>query len=140
MGLEFPTTVDMNGCDFEFDLLGTTETSKYKVKATEECPTTETIKVTVFSNATKHTENKPFCVIDITKETNRGEGLVARDTGNGSFDITGTVENIKSDQESPTGSILCPKEETKTGILHIDVNVTGDTEVGTATTISLSHT
>jgi len=139
-GIEFPTTVDMNGCDFELDFGVTTGVAnKYKVKTTEECPSTQTIKTTIFENATKHAENKPFCVIDITKETNRGEGLTATDTLNGSIDITGTVEGLKMDRESPTGSFLCPKEETKTGIWHFDINVTGDNAAGAATTISLSH-
>jgi hypothetical protein len=138
-GIEFPTTVDMNGCDFEFDLLGTISANNYKIRATEECPAANTIKVTVFANAAKHTANEPFCIIDITKETNRGETLVATDTLNGSIDVTGTINNIKSDRESPTGSILCPKEEDKLGILHIDVNITGDNSVNAATAISLSH-
>jgi hypothetical protein len=43
------------------------------------------------------------------------------------------------DRESPTGSILCPKEETAVGIWHFDVNFTGDNSVNAATTISLSH-
>jgi hypothetical protein len=139
-GIEFPMTIDTNGCDFELDFGVTTAANKYKVKTTEECPSTQTIKTTIFASAAKHTANEPFCVIDITKQTNRGEGLTATDTLNGSIDITGTVENIVMDRESPTGSILCPKEETKTGILHIDVTVTGDNVGGTATTISLSHT
>jgi hypothetical protein len=139
-GIEFPTTVDMNGCDFEFDFGVTIAANKYKIKATEECPATQTIKVTVFSNATKHAENKPFCVIDITKKTDRGEKLVATDTLNGSFDVTGTIEEIEALRSSPPpGSILCPEEEIKNGVLHIDVNVTGDNAAGAATTISLSH-
>jgi hypothetical protein len=140
-GLRFPTTVDMNGCDFEFDLGATIEANKYKIKATEECPPTQTIKVTVFGSAAKHTAPtpEPFCVIDITKETNRGETLVATDTLNGTIDVTGTIENIKAHEESPTGSILCPKEEDAKGVLHIDVNITGDNAENKATTISLSH-
>jgi hypothetical protein len=138
-GLELPTTVDMNGCDFELDLGVTIAANKYKVKATEECPTTNTIKITLFANATKHAENLPFCVLDITKETNRGEAFVGTDTLNGTVDNTGTIEGIKADRESPTGSILCPKEETKLGIWHFDLNVTGDNSVGVATTVSLSH-
>jgi hypothetical protein len=141
VGIEFPATIDMNGCDFEFDLGVTSAANKYKVKVTEECPVNNTIKVTDFANAAKHTANEPFCVIDITKETNRGEGLTATDTGGGNVDITGTIEGIKADQESPPpGSILCPKEETQFGIWHIDISVTGDNGgIGTATTISLSH-
>jgi hypothetical protein len=146
-GIEFPTTVDMNSCDFHFDLGVTIAANKYKVKAAEECvkkvpenPALETIKITVFANAAKHTANEPFCVIDITKQTERGETLAATDTLNGTIDITGTIEGIKADRESPTGSILCPKEETKTGILHIDATITGDNVGGAATTVSLSHT
>jgi hypothetical protein len=139
-GIEFPDTIDMNGCDFEFDLGVTISANKYKVKTTEECPSANTIKVTDFANAAKHTGNEPFCVIDITKETNRGEGLVATDTLNGTIDITGTIENIKAHKESPTGSILCPKEETNKGIWHFDLSFTGDNAVNAATTISLSHT
>jgi hypothetical protein len=145
-GIEFPTTIDMNTCDFEFDLGTTIEANKYKIKATEECtklvpekPALETIKVTVFANSTKHVESKPFCVLDITKKTDRGEFITATDTLNGSIDITGTISFIKSDRESPTGSILCPKEETNLGVWHFDLSITGDNALGNATAVSLSH-
>jgi hypothetical protein len=137
--IEFLSTVDMNGCDFELDVGATIEANKYKLKATEECPAANTIKITNFANATKHAENLPFCVEDITKKTDRGETFVATDTLNGSVDNTGTIENLEIQRESPTGSILCPKEETKTGIWHFDLNVTGDNSLGEKTTISLSH-
>jgi hypothetical protein len=58
-GIEFPMTIDMNGCDFEFDLGVTSAANKYKVKMTEECPTANTIKTTIFANATKHAETHP---------------------------------------------------------------------------------
>lgn len=140
-GLEFPTTVDMNGCDFVFDLGETTthETkTAYKVTVTEECPENGTIKVTVFGSAAKHTANEPFCVIDIHKQTDRGD-IFAVDNGDGSINITGTVEHVVSNRTSPTGSILCGASEEANGIQHIKVHVTGHNEAGNPTSISLSH-
>jgi hypothetical protein len=73
------------------------------------------------------------------KGTNRGEIITATDTLSGSIDFNGTVEGIRADRESPTGGILCPKEETTTGVLHIDATFTGYNAAGNPATVSLSH-
>lgn len=138
MGTKFPTTIDMNGCDFEFDIKGQVIKDNYAVKVTEECPDTETIKVTVFGSVDDHKDNKPFCVIDITKQTSRTETVVASNPLNGTINITGTITDIVAHRESPTGSLLCMKKTESAGSMHIDVNVAGYDEVEEPTAISLS--
>jgi hypothetical protein len=136
----FPTTVDMNGCDYTFDLEGTTPgVDTYTVRATVVCPTGKHITITIFASAAKHTSNEPFCHITITENAAGYLGLHATDTTNGKIDITGTVTGISADKKSPTGSILCPEETTNTATLAQDVTVTGKNNAGEATSISLSH-
>lgn len=143
----FPTTVDMNGCDFAFDLGETTthkEKSAYKVTATQHCPENQTIKVTVFGSVAKHTANEPFCIIDITPTTDFTSHLVAVNTpaGGGTekdLDITGTVTGVVAHRESPTGSILCTKKTDELGVLHIDITAKGYNAVGESKPIEISH-
>jgi hypothetical protein len=136
----FPTTVDMNGCDYTFDLKETTPgVDTYTVRATVICPKDKHITITIFATAAKHTSNEPFCHVTITENAAGYLGLHATDTTNGKIDITGTVAGISADKKSPTGSILCPEETTNTAELTQDVTVEGKNEAGGATTISLSH-
>jgi hypothetical protein len=142
-----PATVDMNGCDFVFEL-GETTTHQglgpndfYKITAkVEGCTTGKNPVVTVFGTAAKHTANEPFCEVEITPETDpKKQNIVARDTTNGFVDVTGTLEELAAHKRSPTGSILCPTETTTTGIIHIDVTGSGTNASGAATTLALSH-
>jgi hypothetical protein len=141
-----PATVDMNGCDYVFHLKETVThegVSAYRITATVEgCETGKTPVVTIFGSATKHANNEPFCEVEVTPETDPAtQTLVARDTGNGFLDITGTVEGLAAHKRRPPGgnSILCIPETTTTGVLHVDVTVSGTNAGGTATAISLSH-
>jgi hypothetical protein len=145
-----PATVDMNGCDFVFELKETTThasfTDVYKVTAKiEGCQTGKNPVVTVFGSAVKHTENKPFCEVEMTPETDpKKQSLVIWDTTlsapNNHLDLTGTVEELAAHKRSPTGSILCPTETTTTAVLHAHVTIKG-TVPGTNNprTVSLSH-
>jgi hypothetical protein len=137
-------TVDMNGCDFVFHLTetvtGTTE-DKYKITSTIVCPKEKHISITLFTNEEFHKVKKQsFCHITITEAASY-DGLIARDTTNGSIDISGSVPGIVADKEFVVGTdedkgILCPTEETKTAELHLDINVV-DTN---GTSIGISHT
>jgi hypothetical protein len=141
--VNFSTTVDMNGCDYEFDLTETvtgTKTDEYKITATVECPPEKHIVVTMFTSAT-HPTSGEFCKITITQKTSY-DGLIARDTTNGKIDITGTIEGIEAHKETTPWdeSGLCSKQTTKEGILHIDATVEGLNSKGEATSIGISHT
>jgi hypothetical protein len=137
----FPMTIDMNGCDFVVHLEGTTPgVDTYTVKTTiEGCPVGKHITITIFASAAKHTSNEPFCHMTVTENAAGYLGLHATDTTTGRIDIAGTATGMTMDKESPTGSILCPKETTNTGTLALGITVEGRNEVGSTTTIALSH-
>jgi hypothetical protein len=138
----FPTTTDMNGCDYDLKLTETTPTvtDSYFVDFKVTCPVGKHIVTTLFTNAAGHTANSPFCHITITENLAGYTGLKAVDTTNGTIDLTGTIEGVEADKEVISGTttdvgILCPKETTKTGILHIDASFVSKN----GTQIALSH-
>jgi hypothetical protein len=144
IGAIIKTTVDMNECDYVFHLTETvtgTVNDEYKITATIVCPTGKHISLTMFTNEEFHKVKKQsFCHITITEAASY-DGLIARDTTNGSIDISGTIPGIVADKEFVVGTdedkgILCPTEETKTVELHVDINVK-DTN---GTSIGISHT
>jgi hypothetical protein len=137
----FPTTVDMNGCDYEFDLLATKAANEYNITPTVICPPTKHIELTIFTNAADHAANKPFCISTVTEKVDYPKNtLVARDTLNGHVDITGTVEEIEVHKAvGPDGGVLCPAATDKAAILHIDVTINGTNASKQPTSISLSH-
>lgn len=124
VSLGLPATVDMNGCDYVFDLEGTTGKGGYGVKATVICPEGKDITITIFSSSTKHTEGKPFCHITITESATGYAGLEAKNTG-GHIAITGTIAGITAHKKSPTGSILCPEETDSKVSLDQDMTIEG---------------
>jgi hypothetical protein len=136
----FPTTVDMNGCDYVGHLEGTTPgVDTYTVKVTVACPAGNHITITIYATAAKHTSNEPFCNLTLTENPAGYLGFHATDTTNGKVDITGKNENTAFDKKSPTGSILCPEESTTTGSMTGDAVIEGRNEAGGSTSISVSH-
>jgi hypothetical protein len=133
-----PATVDMNGCDYDFDLLETTGGGDtYGIRATVTCPAGKHITLTFFTSAANHTNNKPFCHTTITENAAGYLGLHATDLTNGHLTVSGTIENISADK--PAMGILCPEETTNAAKLHLSINVEGKNEAGVTTKISLSH-
>lgn len=133
-GGTFPSTVDMNGCDFEFHLGETVAglEDTYKVKSTVVCPPGKHIQLTQFSSSSHAFR---VCTVTITHDVNGYNGLHARaTTGTGKIDISGTIEGIKADR---TG--LCGAATDEKAILHQDIEVEGRNALGSTTTISLSH-
>jgi hypothetical protein len=137
-GLSFTSTVDMNGCDYVFDLEGTTGgvAHTYGVKATVVCPVGKDIQVTVFTNTTPHSGN--WCTVKITENAVGYTGLHATDQTNGKLRISGTIEGIEAHKargphEAPF--LPCPTETTKLAKLHLDIAVEGKG----GTPVSLSH-
>lgn len=147
----FPTTVDMNGCDYVFHLGETTEShagvtnpvDTYNVKATVVCPAEKHPVVTVFGSVAKHTANEPFCVITITENAAGYDGLVARGTTvvgqEHDLDITGTITGIVAHRTSPTGSILCTNKTDENATLAQNVTVKGFNAASEPTPVTLSH-
>lgn len=129
----FPSTVDMNGCDYEFHI-GETNVSKaetYKIKTTVVCPTAKHIQITYFSSSTHAFR---VCTVTITHDPKGYDGLHATDTTNGKIDIAGTIEGIKADRSGLCGTLTDEK-----AIWHTDVEVEGRNEAGAATDVGISH-
>jgi hypothetical protein len=147
----FPTTVDMNGCDYVFHLETTTPAGNkektYGVTATiVNCPAGKHIQVTVFTSGSAHgAGTNPFCTVTITENALGYKGLHATDLGTGKIKIHGTIVGIEADQDRgphplPFG-IPCAEAETKEGELHLDITVSGHNPAKpkTETTISISE-
>jgi hypothetical protein len=138
----YPATVDMNGCDYVLHLEKTTpvgnKEATYGVSTNVICPAGQSITITLFTNGGKHSENKPFCKLDIKEQSVKGAHV--KDTVNGHIDITGTFEGIhvlRTNVEDPT---LCENNTTTTtGKLDIDLTVEGVNEIGLRTELSLSE-
>jgi hypothetical protein len=145
-GISFPTTVDMNGCDYQFNLGATTGgvAHTYGVSAFVKCPAGADIVVTVFTPSSEHlSPGEAFCQNKITEKTTAYTGLHATDLTNGHIRIQGTVGGIeahKQDAPHPNGFFPCPPETTANAILDLDITVEGRAADGvTKTPISLSH-
>ena len=139
---EFPTTVDVNNCHYVVHLGETTGgvAGTYGVTFDVVCKNVgEEITVTVFTNATKHAENKPFCILHVPQQTGL-KGAHATDTGNGHVDLTGKVEGIKAVKTNGgEDALLCAATETNTASFDIDVTVKGENAAGEETKVSISH-
>jgi hypothetical protein len=135
----FPTTIDLNGCDYAITLGTTVVANKYNTTFHVVCPGTNQITVTVFTNQTKHSENKPFCKHHIGTQANLA-GATATDNLNGQIQINGTVKGI-AEQRTNGGEdpLLCAATQTNAAEMHINITVSGTNELGGATAVSLSH-
>jgi hypothetical protein len=136
----FPATVDMNGCDYGLTLGPTTGiANQYSATFHVVCSGTNQITVTVFTNATKHAENKPFCKIHVGTQSGLA-GATVKDNGNGTIQLKGPVKNITA-QKTNGGEdpLLCAAAQTTTAEYHISVTASGKNELGGATSVSLSH-
>jgi hypothetical protein len=137
----FPTTIDMNGCDYVVVAGETVDVDEYAGGYKIVCPEGQHVVWTMYTNATQHSEGKPFCNLTTTEEAKTYTGLKARDTTNGTIDLIGTIEGIKVDKKKNErdNGILCPEKNNETAIAHLDVLVTGKNASGEATAIGLSH-
>ena len=139
----FPTTVHMNGCDYEFVLRNTTGgvTGTYGLDTFIVCPVGKNIQVTQFTSAANHTAGNAFCTVSIEEKATAYTGLHATTgTPGGTIGIHGTIGGIKSHKHSPSGSFLCPTASTETAELHLDIGVEGFNAEGKHTDISITDT
>jgi hypothetical protein len=135
----FPTTLDMNGCDYVFDLGPTVVLAgTYSVGLTIICPAGKHIQTTVFKTLT-HTVANRFCTVTYTHKTTSYTGLHATNGAGGHINIVGTIKGIKVDQTTGDGGesnpVLCPTQTSEAAELHLDLTIKGN---GGATPISIS--
>jgi hypothetical protein len=143
-GLGFPTTINMNSCDYAFDIKETVAggTDEYNVDTTIKCAAGLHIKKTMFTT-TAYNWSEVFCEVEITEKATAYTGLVFKDTTNGFGDIRGTIGGVEEHKRPGShSSIFCPAPETTTttGTIKLDITVEGrNPTTGTQTNISLSH-
>jgi hypothetical protein len=139
LGIEWPVTVDMNGCDYSLTL-GVTVAGVDTYAATFDvvCPVNQQIQITVFTNASDHSLNKPMCILDIGSQGPL-PGLEVKDTTNGHIDIVGSVKGLKITQTSTTHLGQCPEKTLEMIEMDFDLTVSGHNAGGAATPVSISH-
>jgi hypothetical protein len=145
-GFTFPTTIDMNGCDYEFDLGGTSPPgaiNNWDVGATVRCPAGADITLTVYTPGSNHLKvSEAWCGTRVTEKAPPFQytGLKASNLAGGKVRITGTIKGIevhKEDLAHANGLFPCPVQTDPAAELHIDVKVEG-TVNGAPTPISIS--
>jgi hypothetical protein len=146
----FPTTVDMNGCDYVFDLGKTTPAGNkektYGITTTVVCPPEKHIQVTTFTSGSAHgVGTTSFCTITITENAAGYQGLHATDLGTGKIRIHGTIQSITADMDRgphplPFG-VACNEAETEAAEVAFDMTVSGHNPAKpkTETPISISE-
>jgi hypothetical protein len=144
-GLTLTATVTMNGCDYVAHLGETngpadTYNVTYDIVCTtsREDKTPEDITIEAWTAGESH-NNAPVCVIHIPEQAGLIGG-VAKDTTNGTIDLTGTVKGIHATETASTSHpSLCPGGTTENAKFDIDANITGRNEAGGSTEIGLSE-
>jgi hypothetical protein len=150
VGLNWPVTVTMNGCDFNMKVgettpIGTANT--YGVSASLKCPPEVEVTVDIWTPG-KHDLiplPPPMCVIHFGEFENQNKtGPHLTDTTQGGtandIDISGVFTGITATKTaSAEDPILCPHAHTKTAELGIDATIKGDSAGGAATGVGLSH-
>jgi hypothetical protein len=138
-GLTLKVTLTLNGCDYVLHLGETNGTADtYNVTYDIVCPGPSVITTRMWTAGESHT-NPPVCVIHVPPQTGFAGG-VAKDTTNGTIDLTGTVKGISATETaSASHPFLCPGGTTTIAKIDIDVNVIGKNAFNEATEIGLSE-
>ncbi len=134
--LDGDATVDMNGCDYNFHLTGTSGVDEYTLSTTVKCPPNAHIVVTAWFTTGGDNGSAAPCKMTILQKATDYEGLRAVDNTNGTGRVKGTIEGIEAEG---TGGFPCPNGLTKTAKLEIDATLNGLNEAGGATGVGLSH-
>jgi hypothetical protein len=116
-GGNFPSTVDMNGCDYRFQLGGLVGgiEGTYAVDAFVFCPKNTHIQVTQFIDSGHSFRS---CTVTIIHKGTAYTGLHATNAFGGHIRIHSTIEGIVA-----TKSGVCGHEEDKNAKLHLNVTV-----------------
>jgi len=132
-----PATVETNGCDYVLHLHETTGVNPGEYNATVDISCEITVKLWFTANQHTTEPENPKCVLHVPAQTEL-EGAVATDNGDGTLQLSGTVEGITVNQTR--NSILCPSgTHTENGSFHVNVNVIGENELEEEVGVSLSH-
>jgi len=119
--LNFPTTVDMNGCAYEIDLGETAETATYEAAAELQCPGTGPV-LSMFKFSSEHNEENLKCTLELMPGEAPAAGLQLTDKRDGFVALAGGVEGLTATQHGPT----CLSGETEAGGNGLDVDAIFD--------------
>lgn len=125
-----PSTVTMNGCDFVLHIGALISGTKYKGTADVVCPAGKEIEVHAYTSVA---HSSTVCTVKIPAQAGLENGTV-ESTG-GVLKLAGPVKGIKA---TKTGILCGGAGETTTGEQDLNATVTGTTEGGAATSVSLS--
>ncbi len=131
-----PATVTTNGCDFLFHLGETTaplDTGTYTVTPTVKCGVNETIEVHVYQQASHATS---VCTYKVGEQNLNPGTLHSTNIAGGTVKVSGEVTGITA---SRTGVLCGGTKHTSAAIQHANTTLTGKSEAGAATEISISH-
>jgi hypothetical protein len=150
VGLNWPATVTMNGCDYDLKIGATTvapPTDNYGVTASLKCPAGKDVTLDIWTPGKDVVGNAPMCIIHFGEAGNQTRpGGDLRDTTNevggknNDLDLTGTFTGISAlKTKSTEDPLLCPEASTAVAELKVDATVKGDNSLGEPTGIGLSH-
>jgi hypothetical protein len=154
VGLNWPATVTMNGCDYNVKVGETTGAGDtYGVSASLKCPTGAEATVDIWTPGKHNGVNPPMCTIHFSETNNQNKtGPHLTDTTNDKtgpngepgvnnhVDIQGIFTGITATKTaSAEDPILCPHAHTATAELAIHATIKGDNEQGEPTGIGLKH-
>lgn len=125
-----PTTIDMNGCDYEIKSGETGEDEEeYVGTGGVVCPEGKEVQMTVFAGASHAFKT---CVISTSNSGVAGSKVTTTEAG-GDIDLVGTLVGFVSKK---TG--LCGVGTDENGTLHVDATVSGYNAAGEQTPISIT--
>jgi hypothetical protein len=130
----FPTTIDMNGCDFLLTVGTLVSLDTYRTEVHVVCPPNKFIEITQFSSSSHALR---VCATKITTTTPTSHAHIrntpaAAGTRN-DLDVVGTFTDIEAHQSG-----LCGSSTTREGVQHINATVKAVDAAGLQTGITIS--
>jgi hypothetical protein len=129
-GSVFPTTVDMNGCDYAFRIGQTKNEDTYSATTDIVCPKEQRVQWTIFLGPAHMTK---ACTVSVGPQTGLPGISVTTDTSSDDLVISGTIESVHVEE---TG--VCGAKTTSEGKIDLDLTVTGLSPKGESTGITVT--
>ena len=133
-GSKFPTTVDMNGCDFLLTIGAAVSAGTYKTEAHVTCPAGKFIQITQFLDSGHFFL---ACTETITTTTPHSTAHITNTPESGGvkddLDVVGTFTSIEAHKSGGCGSAT-----TKEAVQHIHGTVKAVNKAGVSTGITVS--
>lgn len=129
-GFVFPTTVDMNGCDYAFQFGKTTSEDTYSATTDIVCPKEQRVQWTVFLGPAHMTK---ACTLSVGPQTGLAGINITTNTSSDDLVIAGTLENVHIEESG-----ACGAKTTTEGKIDLDLTVTGVSSKGESTGVTVT--